>query len=147
MLKNHTEKFITFDYTQKVTKLDQDVFKMMNEDDSMQLEEFIFKLVNDFVHKSSVESFETVMGEKCLFLITIEIKSNEYKSVLTQFQNGVLEIDLHLSAFSFNNNENNKLVELFKQDFPIKLDFYQNFHDRSRPKTCFFIFEHFIKYL
>jgi hypothetical protein len=137
LLKNDLKKFITLDYTQKVTKLDQDVFKMMNEDDSMQLEEFKFKMVNAFVLKSSVESFETVLGEKCLFLITIELKSNEYKSVLTQFQNGVLEIDLHLSAISFNNNENNKSVELFKQDFPIKLDFYQNFHDRSKPKSFF----------
>ena len=113
---------------------------MLNEEDPKKLEDWQFKLVNDFVHNTPSESCETTLDANCLFLITIEIKSSEHKSVLSQFQNGILETYLHLSTLSFIDNEKEQiLIELFKQEIPNKIDFFQNFHDNSRFKTLFYI--------
>ena len=133
MFKNKFSKYVNFEYAQTVSQMDRELFNLLNGEDSTQLEEAKFKLIHNLVHSNSPETDSEINLEKdSLFLITIELKSNVYKSVLSQFMNGILEIDLHLSTHSLTNNENKKcLIELFKQEFPLEINFFQTFYDSS----------------
>jgi hypothetical protein len=133
LFKNKSSKYANFEYAQTVSQMDRELFNRLNGEDSTRLEDAKFKLIYNLVHSISPETCEISLEKGSLFLITIELKSNVYKSVLSQFLNGILEIDLHLSTHSFTNNENKKCwIELFKQEFPLEINFFQTFYDSSR---------------
>ena len=133
MFKNKFSKYVNYEYAQTVSQMDRELFNVLNGENSTKLEEAKFKLIYNLVHSNSPETCEINLEKDSLFLITIELKSSVYKSVLSQFLNGILEIDLHLSTHSLTNNQNKKcLIELFKQEFPLEINFFQTFYDNSK---------------
>ena len=93
------------------------------------------KAISELTNNFATTTGEILFENDCLFLITIEIRSNEYKSVLSQFQNGNIQLELHLSTLSsslmVNDKEN---IEIFKQEMPQNIDLFQNFKDNCKSK-------------
>ena len=70
----------------------------------------------------------TKIETNIFFLITIQMKSDDLKNLLSQFHNGDLIIDLYLNSISsLETNTENKIVEFFKQELPFKFNIYKSF--------------------
>ena len=70
----------------------------------------------------------TKIETNSLFLITIQMKSDDLKNLLSQFHNGDLIIDLYLNSISsLEADTENKIVEFFKQELPFKFNIYKSF--------------------
>ena len=143
LVRNKYDIYINLEYTQKITALDKDMFKLLIEEDSNKPNALAETSIRKLFELTNRNFNQRVYDKNSLFLVTIEIKANDYTHVLSQFQNGEFRLDMHLSTLSTNLDENaddQPIVELFKQEMPIKIDAFERFCDKSSIFFCLLIY-------
>ena len=127
-MKNKQEQYINLEYTQSVSRIDSKYLDLLNNNslDMVDTNELVKLIVCGFSNTDGTMKIEI----NSLFFVTIQTRSDDLKNLLSQFHNGDLFMDLYLNTIStLETNSENKIVEFFKQELPLKFNIYKTFSE------------------